>query len=106
MWKDIPGYEHFYEVSDGGLIRNWSTWQILKPRVSKKDGSLLVNLSDGMGGKETVLVHRVVAEVFVENPEGFKIVKHKDGNKRNNTQENLYWARAKQKLKEEVTIVK
>ena len=98
-WKAVPGYEGFYEVSDEGEIRNWSTWKKLTPRACKKTGSLRVNLPmDGV--LKTLPVHRIVAEVFVPNPDGFKNVKHKDGNKKNNTVENLYWSRAKKPKKE------
>ncbi len=37
-------------------------------------------------------VHRIVAELFVPNPEGYKFVKHKDGNRFNNDATNLEWA--------------
>jgi hypothetical protein len=103
IWKDVPGYEHMYEVSDTGLIRNWDTWRVLKPRLCRKDGSYLVNLTDN-NIKKTFTVHRLVALVHVPNPDGKKYVKHKDGNKRNNEASNLYWAHARQKLKEKVEL--
>lgn len=104
MWKDVPGWRGQYQVSEEGQIRNWSTWKVLKRRVCKKDGALLVNLSNGTGRQKTVVVARIVAEVFVDNPEGYKFVKYKDDNKLNVKAENLYWARAKQKIKEKEEI--
>ena len=100
VWRDVPGYEHIYEVSDSGEIRNWETWKVLKPRLCRKDGSYLVNLTYN-GIKKTFSVHRLVASVYVPNPEGKKFVKHKDGDKSNNKADNLYWTHAKRKTKEE-----
>jgi hypothetical protein len=102
IWEDIPGYEHMYEVSDTGLIRNWSTWKLLTPRKCK-DGSYLVNLTNN-GDKKTFMVHKLVATVFVPNPEDYRYIKHRDGNKKNNEATNLYWSRTRQKLKEKVEI--
>jgi hypothetical protein len=99
IWKDVPGYEHFYEVSDEGLVRNWSTWKVLQQRVFK-DGGCYVSLYGNHEGSKTLPVHRLVAKAFIENPEGFKNVKHKDGNKKNNSAGNLYWSNVKQKTKE------
>jgi hypothetical protein len=101
IWKDVPGYEHMYEVSDTGLIRNWDTWKILKPRKCK-DGSYLVNLTNNV--KKTFTVHRLVALVHVPNPESKRFIKHKDSNKKNNEASNLYWSHTRQKIKEKVEI--
>jgi hypothetical protein len=92
-----------YEVSDTGLIRNWETWKVLKPRLCKKDGAYLVNLTNNYR-QTTFAVHRLVALVFVPNPDDKKYIKHKDGNKKNNEAVNLYWTHAKQKLKEKVEL--
>jgi hypothetical protein len=104
MWKDVPGWRGQYQVSEEGQIRNWSTWKVLKRRVCKKDGALMVNLSNGVGMQKTVIVARIVAEVFVPNPEGYKFVKYKDDNKLNVHADNLYWSRTRQKLKERVEV--
>jgi hypothetical protein len=101
IWKNIPGYEHRYEVSDKGLVRNYHTKRILKPRVCKSDGLLYINLSTHSTHK-TFILHKLVAEAFVPNPEDKRFVKHKDDDQMNVSADNLYWSHAKQKLKREV----
>lgn len=65
VWKDVSGYEDYYEVSNQGAIRNKNTKRVLKPLL-KKNGYFMVDL--GYRGVKTVLVHRIVATAFIENP--------------------------------------
>lgn len=97
MWKDVPGFEGMYEVSDNGLIRNWTTWHLIKPRKSS-DGGLTVTLRVAKDKYKTFRVNRLVALVYIPNPNNHNFVKPKDGNKENNTVENLYWSRTKQDI--------
>lgn len=100
VWKTIPGFEGRYEVSDKGRIRSYSNgrWgnqhksRILKLKVNTS-GYLCVNL---YGGVECTckMVHRLVAEAFIPNPENKPQVNHINGNKRNNKVENLEWVTA------------
>ena len=86
IWKDVVGYSN-YEVSSIGRIRNKRTGNILKPIVDK-DGYFRVHLNNDRNIK---IVHRLVAEAFVENPLKKPQVNHIDGNKSNNSYENLEW---------------
>lgn len=87
VWRKVKGFEN-YEVSNMGRVR--SKRKILKPFVNGK-GYLRVAL-----GQNTMkFVHRLVAEAFVENPNGYPIINHKDENKRNNTATNLEWCTSK-----------
>ena len=69
--------------------------RILKQSVAKTHGSdngyLVVNIHKN--GKSNVIpVHRLVAEAFIPNDNGLPTVNHIDGNKQNNSVENLEWA--------------
>lgn len=89
IWKDIPGYEGIYQISDCGRVKSISKGIILKPRVNRK-GYLLVGLSK-RNKREMVQVHRIIAHVFIPNPDNLPQVNHKDENKTNNHASNLEW---------------
>ena len=80
MWKK---YSENYEASTDGHIRNSKTKHVLH-EFKSKDGYLRTQF----GGK-TRLVHRVIAQTFIENPRQLPEVNHIDGCKTNNTVSNL-----------------
>ena len=95
IWKDIPGYEGLYQVSNFGKIRSR-----LKERKLQTNnyGYLTVVLSkDGIQVRKSV--HRIVAEVFLSNPHGFSQINHIDENKQNNIVSNLEWCDASHNAK-------
>lgn len=93
IWKALPGYEGFYDVSDTGLIRCWSTWHISTQR-KRKNGTMLVSVrSMTKKWSNSLMVHRAVADAFIPNPNGHKYVGHIDGNKSNNVVSNLFWTK-------------
>ena len=63
--------------------------KVLKPDKDK-DGYHSVTLSKN-GKKRTFKVHRIVAEVFIPNPDGLPVVNHLDENPSNNSVDNLAW---------------
>lgn len=90
IWAPVPGYEGLYEVSNTGKIRSVYRYKKeLKPMIANA-GYERVDLFDHKKRKQ-VSVHRIVALVFVENPNSKPFVNHKDENKRNNAAENLEW---------------
>lgn len=102
IWKDIKGYEGYYQVSNQGRVKSLNRTvsknynprrireRILKVRPDK-DGYLCVTLSvDNV--KKGFPVHRLVAMTFIPNPENKRTVNHIDGDKTNNCVENLEWA--------------
>ena len=85
-WKSVNGFAN-YEISSCGRVRNATTERILKPRT-RRDGYLDVGLSKN-GTSKRLLIHRLVAEAFIDNPEGKRCVDHIDSNRKNNNCENL-----------------
>lgn len=98
MWKKIEDFPN-YEVSDCGSVRmapdapmmkgHKSSTLELKPLV-KRNGYYEVCLYRN-GERKYVLVHRLVAKAFIENPNNLPQVNHKDENKLNNSVSNLEW---------------
>lgn len=93
-WKAVKGYEGLYEVSDEGRVRSVARGnRVLRPQ-ERRHGYLAVCLY-GRGGNTNgfrqISVHRLVAEAFLENPNGYTDVNHKDENKQNNRLDNLEW---------------
>lgn len=96
-WKDVVGYEGLYEVSNLGNVRslNWRNKGITKNLVLNKHNRGYMQVSIGKRGEtKTYVVHRLVALAFLDNPNGFTQVNHKDEDKTNNNVENLEWCTA------------
>lgn len=95
IWKPILGYED-YEISNMGRIRAYSKLcqrHYLKKQWHSKDGYVRVTLTpkDRAYKSKTMLVHRLVAQTFIEHDESLTFVNHKDGNKSHNNVDNLEW---------------
>ena len=91
-WKPVDGFEGFYAVSNLGRVKSLGNdksrkEKILKPEKTKK-GYLRVNLYRN-GKMKHFAVHRLVAEAFLPNPEGFEQINHRDEVKDNNCVSNL-----------------
>lgn len=90
VWKPIPNYEGFYEVSNTGKVRSIYRYRrVLKPMISNT-GYERVDLFKNKNRKQ-FSVHRLVAMSFVSNPDVKPFVNHKDENKLNNSADNLEW---------------
>ena len=104
QWKDIVGYENEYQISQFGEIRTLKDspklkkYDVLKPQISKRNGYVYQMLYKN--GKEKLLrVHRLVAMAFLPNPNNLPQVNHKDGNKQNNSVDNLEWCEQSDNMK-------
>lgn len=83
----IKGYEN-YEVTTTGEVINTKTGRVLKQH-KRKDGYIQVALCKN-GKIKNFMVHRLVAEAFIPNPNNLPCVNHKDEDKTNNV-DNLEW---------------
>lgn len=105
IWKDVKGYEDYYQVSSLGRIKRKSGYvnvgiknnekRLVKERILKQrlrnNGYLSVDLSKEHIVK-TISVHRIVAMAFIENDSPLKTyVNHINCNKCDNRVENLEW---------------
>lgn len=82
-----------YRVTSGGDIYNIKTGRKLKPWIDKQ-GYYTIRLA----GSKNLYVHRIVAQLFIPNPENKKEVNHKDGIKTNNSISNLEWLTRNQNI--------
>jgi len=98
IWKDIKGYEGYYQVSNTGKVKSFhgKNERILSHRINRS-GYCQVALSLQNNLKYFV-IHRLVALTFIPNPNNKKEVNHKDGNKTNNNIYNLEWATRSENL--------
>lgn len=95
IWRDVIGFEGLYLVSNLGNIYSKYSKKLLKPKNNK--GYYNVTLFNG-GKRYYKIVHRVVAEAFIPNPNGFDEINHKDEDKTNNHADNLEWCNTKYNL--------
>ena len=94
IWKDIPGYEGIYQVSNLGQVRSLNYKKTGKIKLLKlcanTYGYYSVTLRKN-NFRKTGVVHRLVAITFIENENNLPCINHKDENKLNNNVNNLEW---------------
>jgi hypothetical protein len=90
--KELPvyGFPGYSVSSDGGVYSyKFGPRKKLSPHC--RNGYLTVALSNDLKHPITLLVHRLVAEAFVDNPESNNTVNHKNRKRDDNRAENLEW---------------
>lgn len=105
IWKDIKGYEGYYQVSNFGRVKSIERdiphgnriihlhSKILKNRYDA-GGYIRISLCKN-GVQKSFALHRLVAEHFIPNPNNLPQINHKDENKENNNVDNLEWCTPK-----------
>ena len=116
IWKVIPGYENFFEVSNlgnfrsldrlvpyrNGKMRNYPG-KALKVEQMEDGYQRIVLMRDGI--RKRYMCHRLVAEAFIPNPNNLAQVNHKDGIRNNNTVENLEWCTQSQNERHPIDVL-
>ena len=124
-WRPIPAYMGLYEASNLGNIRSvdrYESWtnpsgQIVmrfrpgkkliltcsNPKTKKTTSALYVGLCKD-GKTSMIAVHKIIASLWVKNPNGYRTIRHRDRNKHNNAASNLEWVpyRYRQSMVKEV----
>ena len=108
IWKPVNGYEGLYEISNTGKVKAvqrsvkaYNGWdRTFNEKILTLHSSKITNRHPKPmyhvelwkeNKREVKMIHRLVAEHFIPNPEGKPQVNHIDGNRSNNCADNLEW---------------
>lgn len=99
LWKQITGYSD-YSVNELGEVMSYKGKNELKlkPYIDK-DGYEVYRLTADNGERKAYKGHRIVANMFIENPENLPQVNHINGNKKDNRLSNLEWVTNSKNIK-------
>lgn len=106
IWKDVYGYEGYYQVSNMGRVRSLDRYiyhngarneskmifikgKELKPHDAGRKHLTVCLMKNGIGN--IYYIHRLVMETFTENIDNLPRINHKDENPYNNELSNLEW---------------
>lgn len=94
QWKDIEGYEGQYQISNYGRVKSLNYNNTKKEKIlkfGKNTGGYLHVVLCKDGKIKNYLVHRLVAQAFLPNPNNYEEVNHKNEDKTMNHLENIEW---------------
>ena len=110
-WNPIKGFEGLYNVNQDGVVmsipRNGTSKSVkyrsgteMLSRGGKKYRAIILAKN---GSQKRFLIHRLVAESFIPNPENKPQVNHKDNNGLNNVLDNLEWVTPKENIQHAIS---
>ncbi len=104
IWTDVIGCEGWYQVSSLGRVKrirkeHWNHGKrsiverehILKPTCDRKGYQMVIVSNPDQHIRRHAKVHRLVAEAFIENPNGYSQIDHINRDKQDNRMDNLRW---------------
>ncbi len=101
IWYDIPNYVGYYQISNLLRIRSLyfykygKFYQYKNPKIRKINTSsvypMIVLGFDILRNKKNCYMHKLVAQIFIPNPNNYKVVMHRDDIKSNYSINNLEW---------------
>ena len=103
---NVPGYPGYHVSKRGNVYSRWDVngkgimmkrYHKKIPHLNKK-GRYIIGLSQPGVGTKKWLLHRLVALIYVPNPERLPYVCHKDNVPTNNSYKNLYWGTQKDNM--------
>lgn len=98
----ISGYEGLYSITDNGMVYSYKSSKFLKPHPNHR-GYFMVDLYKN-GEARKVVVHRLVAQAFIPNPENKPEIDHVDTDRQNNKVSNLIWCTRKENCNNPLTL--
>lgn len=104
----IQGYPNYYVTDSGDIYsRNYKNTGRIKKMVPRKNtnGYYQIPISNGKTRKD-IIVHRIVAETFIPNPDNKPEVNHINGNKADNRVENLEWVTRSENMRHRYRTLK
>ena len=104
-WRMCKGFEPFYMVSNCGRVKSVAVYSNKYQKILNRPVEKMKHIETTRDGYKRVLIsyygkhyhcsmHRLVAQAFIENPNNYPCINHKDENKSNNVHTNLEWCSA------------
>lgn len=89
MMVDIKNYEGLYAITEDGRVWSYRNKKFLKLQKGKTGYYKVVLSKNNI--QKTYNIHKLVAIAYIDNPNDYPCINHKDENKLNNKVENLEW---------------